>query len=153
MVAKIVEVLAILRERLIKHEGLRLKPYLDSRGLFTIGVGRCLDRKGISEDEAYYLLQNDMVECVRLVKEKLPWAWGLDNERFSVLAEMGFQLGIDGLLLFKEFIAYLEVGDYDKAAAEMLNSKWAQEDSPRRALALFEIMRLKDTEKGGGEYV
>lgn len=149
MSASLARVMEILRPRLKKHEGIRLKPYKDFRGNITIGIGRCLDTKGISEHEAEYLLQNDMIESIRLVKENVPWSWNLDNDRFSVLAEMAFQMGIGGLLLFKRFLLLIEGGYFDAAAKEMLDSKWAREDSPKRALELFEIMRGSINTKGG----
>lgn len=134
-------VMEILRYRLKKHEGVRLKPYRDSKGLLTIGVGRCLETKGITNDEVDFLLQNDMVEAIRLVKERLPWTWDLDDNRFSVLVEMAFQMGIGGLLTFSNFLSYLLQRNYQMAALAMLDSKWAKEDSPKRALELSEIIR------------
>jgi lysozyme len=131
----------ILEPRLNEHEGVRLKPYRDSRGLWTIGIGRCLDTKGISIQEAKYLLDHDMEEAVMSVVEHIPWAENIDENRFSVLAEMAFQMGIGGLLLFRQTLHYLEIGDYELAALAMLDSKWAKEDSPKRALELSEIIR------------
>ena len=43
-----------------RHEGLRLKPYQDTIGKLTIGYGRNLDDRGISKEEAEYLLRNDI---------------------------------------------------------------------------------------------
>jgi len=49
-----------LQNTLEHHEGLRLKPYKDSVGKLTIGIGRNLDDVGISKSEALLLLQNDI---------------------------------------------------------------------------------------------
>lgn len=134
-------VYSILRPRLKKHEGVRLKPYRDSKGLWTIGIGRCLETKGISLEEANYFLENDIRDATDEVVEKIPWSIELDEERFSVLVEMANQMGINGLLTFKRFLFLLEIHNYDEAATEMLNSKWAKEDSPKRALELSDIIR------------
>jgi lysozyme len=131
----------ILEPRLREHEGVRFMPYRDSKGLLTIGVGRCLETKGLSAKEVDYLLDNDMVDSVMSVVRSIPWAQDLDEDRFSVLAEMAFQMGIGGLLGFKVFLELLKVGYYEKAADEMLDSKWAKEDSPKRALELSDIIR------------
>ena len=47
-------------EMLKRHEGLKVFPYHCSQNKLTIGIGRNLDDKGISKDEAYYLLYNDI---------------------------------------------------------------------------------------------
>jgi len=135
----------ILRPRLEKNEGIRLKPYRDSKGYLTIGIGRNLDTKGISREEADIMLGNDIIEAIDLVRHNIPWSVNLDDQRFSVLVEMAFQLGIGGLLLFRQTLGYLEKGDYELAALAMLESKWAKEDSPKRALELSEIIK-------GGHY-
>jgi lysozyme len=131
----------ILEKRLRNHEGMRLKPYKDSKGLWTIGVGRCLETKGISKEEASYLLKNDMEEAVLRVVRGFPWSSDLGEDRFSVLVEMAFQMGMGGLLTFEKFLDHLEAGRYEEAANEMLDSKWAKEDSPKRALELSDIIR------------
>lgn len=58
-----------LREQLERHEGLRLKPYKDTVGKLTIGIGRNLDDKGISRKEAFALLDNDIAEVVRQLEQ------------------------------------------------------------------------------------
>ena len=132
-----------LREMLIRHEGLRLKPYRCPAGKLTIGVGRNLEDVGISEPEAQVLLAFD-IERVR--QELSTFQWYSDPAysrpaRKLVLENMCFQLGLPRLLSFKRMIAALEVGDYETTADEMLDSKWAREDSPARAQELAQIMR------------
>lgn len=129
-----------LANRLILHEGLRLKPYRDHLGFLTIGIGRCLDKKGISKKEAHYMLQNDIDDATQECIMNIDFFEKLDNIRQEVLVEMCFQLGITGLLGFREFLYQLGRGAYMKAAEEMLNSKWAKQDSPKRALELSQIM-------------
>lgn len=51
-----------LIEELVRHEGLRLKPYKCSANSWTIGVGRNLDTVGISGDEALMMLKNDIAK-------------------------------------------------------------------------------------------
>lgn len=63
-----------LVDQLIEHEVLKLKPYYCPAGKLTIGVGRNLEDKGISQKEAVFLLKNDIDECIadlaELFKEK-----------------------------------------------------------------------------------
>ena len=135
-----------LREQLLRDEGVRLMPYKDSVGLLTIGVGRCLDRIGISMTEADFLLDNDISRASAAVVAHIPWAMALDEVRRAVLINMSFNMGIGntargtGLLGFPKFLAACERGDWATAAAEMLSSKWATQVGVR-ADRLAEQMR------------
>lgn len=127
-----------LKEQLIRHEGMRLKPYRCTANKTTIGVGRNLDDVGISEDEAMLLLEND-IKKIKEQAEKLPWFLKLNEARQNVVLNMIFNLGLNGFLKFKETIHYLESGQYDQAAIEMLESKWADQVG-ERAKELSKIM-------------
>lgn len=115
-----------LRDDLIRHEALRLKPYEDSEGILTIGVGRNLEDVGLSRDEVLYMLDNDikstLAEC-----QRFSWFDGLSQERKDVVANMMFNLGWNRFNGFKKTIAAIEAGDYNTAAVEMLDSKWARQ--------------------------
>jgi lysozyme len=120
-----------LREQLIRDEERRLRVYPDSRGIPTIGVGRNLRDKGISVAESDLLLDNDIAEYTRAVHTALPWVAGLDLARQEVLINMAFNLGIYGLLEFKRTLDSIQHGNYDLAASQMLESKWATQVGPR----------------------
>ena len=120
-----------IEEQLIRDEGLRLKPYFDTVGKLTIGIGRNLDDKGISEEEAKTLLKNDIKECEVQVLNALSWAFTMNLPRYAVLLNMCFNLGINGLLQFKNALAAMESEQWEKAATEMLDSKWAAQVGDR----------------------
>jgi len=120
-----------LVDQLKRDEGVELKPYKDTVGKTTIGVGRNLTDVGISMGEAEFLLENDITRTqVGLVKA-LPWTTGLDEARLGALLNMGFQLGISGLLGFKKFLKLMETKDFDAASKEMLDSEWATQSGDR----------------------
>ena len=132
-----------LREMLIRHEGMRLKPYRCPAGKLTIGVGRNLEDVGISEDEAFYLLDNDIrraeataAECAG--RHGVLWE-GLPEDARLVLLNMAFNLGYR-LGGFRKMFAALRKGDYEDAAREMLDSRWARQVG-QRAIELAEIMK------------
>ena len=117
-----------IKEQLVRHEGLRLKPYRCTAGRLTIGIGRNLDDCGISQSEAYVMLINDIMNCEKQLQSKIPDIYnGLDEVRKSVLLNMCFNLGINGLLGFKNTLAFVKVGDWERAANNMLVSKWAKQ--------------------------
>lgn len=128
-----------IEEQLILHEGLRLKPYRCPAGKLTIGVGRNLEDKGLSEKEALFLLRNDIAEATERL-EKLGWFKALDPVRRKVIVDMAFNLGMSGLLSFKHMIQALNCYDYNTAADEMVDSLWYRQVG-KRAERLVKMMR------------
>ena len=130
-----------IKAQLVRHESLRLKPYRCTAGKLTIGIGRNLDDCGITESEAYIMLINDIMNCEKQLQAKIPDIYnGLDEVRKSVLLNMCFNLGISGLLGFKNTLEFIKVGDWERAANNMLVSRWAKQVG-RRAIELSELMR------------
>lgn len=127
-------------EQLRRDEGLRLFPYNDSVGKLTIGVGRNLTDRGISNDEATILLQNDVTAVKSQLDSQLPWFSNLNDARQGVLINVGFNIGFAGLLGFHNTLTLLEAGDYAGASAELLKSKWATQVGAR-ATRLAEQLR------------
>ena len=127
-----------LKSMLVKDEGYRERPYEDSEGVLTIGVGRNLE-KGLSFPEVMHLLENDISEA-RMGAERLAWVHKLNDARKDVVLSMIFNLGLAGFLEFKKTIAAIRVGDYATAAREMLDSKWARQIG-ERAVRLASMMR------------
>lgn len=123
-------------EQMDDHEGCIPYAYQDSKGYWTIARGRCIDKRinkrALSVDEMEYLWDNDKKAC-RLLLSTYPWYMNQDQVRKDVLVELCFNLGLDGLLGFRNMIKAVFVKDYKTAAAELLDSKWAREDvQPKR---------------------
>lgn len=123
-----------------RDEGLKLKPYRDTVGKWTIGIGRNLDDVGISEAEAEYLFNNDIDRTIAEMDQQMRWWQTLDTPRRRVLLNMGFNLGVPGLLKFVKTLAAVREGRYNDAADGMLASKWAGQVGDR-AKRLAEMMR------------
>lgn len=115
---------------LIEDEGIKLKPYKDTVGCWTIGCGRNLDDVGISYQEAMLLLQNDIVRATQEA-EAFWWYEQLSQARRDVIVMMIFNLGLPRFRGFKMLIRALELRNPAGAASEMLNSKWAQQNVNR----------------------
>ena len=114
-----------LVKMLEQDEGFKPKPYRCSAGKLTIGYGRNLEDKGISREEASYLLHEDIRDAIKFLDQQLPWWKNLDGEaRQEALVNMAFNLG-GRLLGFKKMLAALQSKDYERAADEALDSKWA----------------------------
>lgn len=101
-----------IKAQLVRHEGLRLKPYRCTAGKLTIGIGRNLDDRGISQKEAYAMLERDIHDCEQQLIDEIPEIYSkLDEVRQSVLLNMCFNLGIGGLLEFNNTLAFIAAGD------------------------------------------
>jgi lysozyme len=130
----------IARELVLSHEGLRLKPYKDSVGKLTIGVGRNLDDKGISNAEAMTMLQNDLSDAEADARSLVPSFVILSANRQAALIDMSLNMGKTRMAGFKDMLAAIDSANFEKAAAEMLDSDAARE-LPTRYGQLAVMMR------------
>ncbi len=163
-----------LEDQLILHEGLRLEVYKCPAGYWTVGVGRNLEGKpltkgeqeyilgcsglepeqviailkerGISKDEALFLLANDIEDAVKDLSH-FEWYENLDPIRKKVVIDMRYNLGPTRFRQFKRMIAALAAGDYKKAAAEMVDSKWYHEVGNRSKRLVRMMATGEDYEK------
>jgi lysozyme len=126
---------------LMRDEGKRLKPYRCPAGKLTIGYGRNLDDVGVTDDEAMAMLEHDIDASIADCRTVFPWFEGLDQVRQGVIVQMRFQLGLAGLLGFRNVLRAIARRDFVDAATEMLDSQWARDDSPARAQRLAKAMR------------
>lgn len=133
------ETLKTLKQRLHLEEGFEQFPYRDQFGYLTIGIGRNLSAKGLALDEALDLLQNDIAQADHECFAAFPWYQTLDEVRKSVICDMCFQMGIDGLRGFQHALDCVKEGAYKAAAQEMRDSRWYKE-TPKRCESLARMM-------------
>lgn len=118
------------------EEGFREKPYLDTLGVPTFGIGFTY----ITEDEADWILEKRVKEIEGDIEKKYPWYKQLTCTRQDVIISMVYQLGFGGIAKFKKFLAAMERNDYDTASEEMLDSLWARQ-TPHRAKRQSDMIR------------
>ena len=131
--------LDLLRLDLIRDEGRKTKPYKDSVGVLTIGVGWNLEEHGLPDTMIEELLERSIADAVMDLNRTLPW-WTTKPEPIQRgMVNMVFNLGIGRFLKFEKTIAALGVGDYETAAVEALDSRWARQvgDRAHRIAVLF----------------
>lgn len=145
------------------EEGRKNKPYKDSLGYLTIGIGHLidprkggslpdyaqveLDRNGLLEESTIdRLLEDDIINVMSQLDQNLPWSLKLDSVRYGVLLDMCFQMGIGnaskgtGLLGFTNTLRHAREGNYEQAAINMKESLWRKQ-TPNRANRRIEEMR------------
>lgn len=116
-----------LQNELIRDEGLRLTPYRDSLGNLTIGVGHLI-QKGesftkISNTEALDLLETDIRIAERRLDNIFPSWRSLDDVRQRTFVNLVINLGYK-LAEFKRFLHAAKSGDWEKAADQLMQSRW-----------------------------
>jgi len=130
---------------LTQEEGKRNKPYLDTKGIPTIGVGRNLRDVGLFDDEINLMLKNDIQRSINDLDKYLPWWRKMDEVRQRVLCNLCFNMGIGnskkGLLSFVNTLSYMMKGNYEAASQGMKNSKWYSDVGPNRGGKLVDMMR------------
>lgn len=149
----------LLEQELIRDEGIRLRPYKDSLGIWTVSVGRNLEDKGLTRNElsslglnvnlnkeqvisvllergltkqeCLMLLSNDIDDAWEDLTTALPWIEQKPEVVQRVLTNMNFNVGLSRLLDFKKTLAHIKADRYLEASQEMLNSRWANQVGSR----------------------
>ena len=165
--------LSRFREIIIQDEGKKNYVYPDSEGHPTIGVGHLMatkvqpdaykkatgqappnnkparlpsNIKPISDDAVYAILDDDTDNAIIEARQFMisPSMWeGLGDARREVLVNMAFNLGYWKLNKFVKFKQALMERNYDRAAHEMLDSKWSGQVKGR-AQRLAKVMRTNN---------
>jgi lysozyme len=130
----------ILKPQLRVDEGIRAKPYKDTVGKLTIGVGRNLDDVGVSDDEIDLMLTNDILHAEHAARGVLNCFDNLSDVRKAVVVNMAFNMGQRVFSTFTNTLKAINEGRYDDAADGMLASHWAQQVGAR-AKRLADAMR------------
>ena len=125
------------------HEGVEHKPYKCTAGYLTIGVGRNIEERGLSDDEIDYILSNDVDIVIDELGRTYDWFFDLSEVRQRVIADMVFNLGLPRFSQFKNMIAAIEAEDYVQASNEMMDSRWAEQVG-LRASRLAEMMETDE---------
>jgi len=148
-----------LLDQLVLHEGLELLPYKDTLNIDTIGIGRNLEHRGLSEEElahigkdisdicewgitkeqAYYLAENDVKIVEKEVCEKHPCVLELDEVRQRVIIDMAFNMGVPRLSKFVKMWKAIDEENFAEAKIQMLDSRWANQVG-NRAVRLSNAM-------------
>ena len=118
------------------NEGFKDKPYQDHLGIWTIGHGLTYITPAESREITRLRLlglENNLLVRYRFLLEA-------PSPVVSVLVEMAYQMGLTGLNGFVKMLTAIELGDYETAAFEGLDSKWAKQ-TPNRANRLMAIVR------------
>lgn len=143
--------------KLVKlHEGFRRLPYQDTVGVWTVGYGTNLEARGwstvriedliraggVSRELAQTWLLEDLYKVQEGLRRALGLTWDqLDPVRRAVLMDMGYNMGVVGLLRFRKMITFLRTGNYFRAGEEMQDSRWFRQVKSRAWRLQLMMMR------------
>jgi lysozyme len=123
-----------LIDTLKRHEGVKSRAYQDQFGTWHIGAGRNIHPEGanqgvgLSEEEIDFMLSNDIARTIQELSSEYPWFNSLEEgARRDGIINMHFNLGRYRFAKFVKAIGHMEAENYDKAAAEFLDSRWAKQ--------------------------
>tara|TARA_B110000114_G_C15055559_1_gene383123 strand:- start:1051 stop:1455 length:405 start_codon:yes stop_codon:yes gene_type:complete len=128
---------------LIKHEGSKSHAYMCTANKVTVGVGRNIDPEGgigLTKDEISFLLKNDIERVEDELSRRLPWILELSDVRIDALIDICFNLGLPRFLKFAKALDALEQREYDLAADEFMDSRWAKQVG-NRAVTVSNMIR------------
>lgn len=128
-----------LKRDITRREGLRLELYDDHLGFKTIGVGRCIELRGISEATAMQMLDEDINIAVSELKQNLSWFDDMPETVQECLVDLAFNMGVPKLMKFKITLGLLEAHQFKEASAELLRSQYASQ-VPNRAIEIAELI-------------
>ena len=132
-----------LRETIIRHEGTRLDMYQDTLGIWTVGVGHNIQEKGISQAVMELMLDEDLAEAVSELKRSVSFFSKMPEQVQEALVNLAFNMGIPRLMQFKKTLAYLRDGNFEAAADELLDSRYAEQVG-RRADEVADMIRTAE---------
>ena len=132
---------------ILRHEGFRAKPYKCTAGKLTVGIGRNLEDRGITKDEAMILLRNDIAECEADLFRIFPKLFDLSDNRRWALIDMRFNLGPERFRLFTRMIKAVKANDFIEAARQARDSMWYRQVGCRGDEVVAMILDEQPTEK------
>jgi len=147
-----------LEQEVDQQEGYRAAPYKDSRGLWTVATGRCLETAPLTGAEWKYLLDNQLIDVnieqsgadwlegqvLDAITQKLAsifsWWPALAQARRDALIDMAYQMGVQKLLGFSQMLRAITYQDWPTAYDQAMASDWAKE-TPARAQQVAQQLR------------
>jgi lysozyme len=136
-----------LMKELMLDEGYKQEIYADPLGHLTFGVGHLITENDeeygkevgtpVTKERIEECLQQDIKTVFSELDMNQPWWRSLDSNRQRVIANMCFNLGHPRFSKFKKFIAAMQTSNWEKAAEEMMDSKWSTQVGER-------AIRLRD---------
>jgi GH24 family phage-related lysozyme (muramidase) len=145
---------------IIRHEGIRNRPYQDSLGLWTVGVGHLIGNgkslpnewnREFSNDEIMKMFNEDYTSH-RLAAQRIPSFDKLNTKGQGALTDLTFNMGaswIDKWPILKQQLAAQDVA---AAAANLQGSKWYGQVGSRAPVVVDLLRNGAPKAESGGTF-
>ena len=133
-----------IRDHIKEYEGFSSLVYECTAGYQTIGYGRNIEQKGISKEEAEYLLANDIAQSIKEISNIIRDFDSLPDKAKLVLIDMTYNLGLSKLLTFENMLDAIDARDWEKAAEELLDSRYARQTKRRARINASYLISCAD---------
>lgn len=143
------QTLELLKADLIREEGHVLKVYPDHLGKLTVGIGHLIVKGDaeygkpkdtpITEERCTELFLKDVKRTTDGLFAALPWLNDHPQDVQRALVNMAFQLGVQGVVGFRNTLMYIRRREYDVARSNALQSLWARQ-TPARANRVLTLL-------------
>jgi lysozyme len=133
-----------IRDHVKEYEGYSALVYECTAGYATIGYGRNLEQRGITKEEAEHLLANDIKQCIKELKGIMNKFDDLPEKAQLVLIDMCYNLGLSKLLNFENMLDAIDAKDWEKASAELLDSRYAAQVKRRARINAAYLLSCAD---------
>ena len=130
-----------LIDEIKKHEGFSPVVYQCTAGYDTIGYGQRIKYLKVTQEQSEEWLKEELQNLKYILADKYDWFLPAPQEVQDIVMNMNYQLGVTSFSKFKKTIYLLAHKDYKGASTEMLDSKWARDDTPNRAKELSDRMK------------
>ena len=133
------------------HEGVKNKPYQDTKGLWTVGVGHLIGdgktlppewKRTFSDAEIMNLFKKDY-QHHKQAAEKIPGFSNLNMNGQAALIDLTFNMGPRWWKAWPNFTKAMQAGNIDQAANALKNSAWYSQVG-RRAPKIVSLLQSGD---------
>ena len=114
-----------VKDKIKNHEGYSSTPYKDHLGNWTIGNGILIDP--IPKDLADLMFDFHFDNGLKELRANFPWMNDSPSDVVGVMLDLVFNLGLPRLKLFVRMLQALETQNYEMAADELLDSRYARQ--------------------------
>ena len=144
-----------LRQELAEDEGCKYEIYLDHLGLPTFGIGHLVVEgdpehgqpvgTAVDEERVRQVFSLDIASTLDECQVLYPDFDDLPEEAQLIIANMMFNMGRPRLSKFKGMKAGVDARDWNRAADEMVDSRWYDQVTNRAKRLVARMRAIEDT--------
>ena len=113
--------------------GKKITPGVMVQGWPTVAIGWNVAGRPCPLDLAQTICRYFIAQTWAELVKAAPWVGNLPEPQARAVCNMAYNMGVPVLLGFTQFLALMQLGDYDKAAADLETTLWWRQVGSRGA--------------------